>query len=396
MINYWPLKYETADMRRRTVDGLRALRKLARDAMPGATLHDTLVLGTWNIRNFDDNRFGHGPRIKESLYFIAEVVSAFDVLAVQEICRDLTPLKQLMRLLGPGWDYVVTDVAEQDGGNQERLGFLYNKAKVRFKGVAGEMVLPVRDLIEHGDKRLQLSRSPFGCEFQAGWFRFLFTTVHIYFGKESQGSPEYARRVAEIDAVAANIAKRAEKEPCSYILVGDFNIDAMGDPSGNALVRNGFEAVQNNLGSNMDKTRFYDQISWLPRKGTVRQTRSSRNQGVLDVLSAVMNEDQFPDYREAVEATVRGQIDKAAAERAERLAKSRDVSAQDKRIAKLDALLADPAELKAYYLQTWRTFQISDHLPLWVELSIDFSAEYLTRLRNMPGALEKPNAEIPM
>ena len=26
MINYWPLKYENADMRRRTVDSLRALR----------------------------------------------------------------------------------------------------------------------------------------------------------------------------------------------------------------------------------------------------------------------------------------------------------------------------------------------------------------------------------
>ncbi|WP_338668297.1 endonuclease/exonuclease/phosphatase family protein [Pseudodesulfovibrio methanolicus] len=396
MINYWPLKFETADLRRRTVDGLRALRGLIRDRMPAATLHDTLLLGTWNIRNFDDNRFGHGPRIKESLYFIAEAVSAFDVLAVQEICRDLGPLRQLMRLLGPNYGYIVTDVAEQDGGNRERLGFIYNKAKVRFKGVAGEMVLPVRDLISHGDKRLQLSRSPFGCEFQAGWFRFLFTTVHIYFGKESQGTPEYARRVAEIDTVAANIAARAEKEPCSYILVGDFNIDEMGDPSGNALVRNGFEAAQNNVGSNMDKTRFYDQISWLPRKGTVRQTRSARNQGVLDVLSAVMGEDRFPDYREAVETTVRGQLDKVRAERAERRARSKDVAAQDKRIAKLDALLADPAELKEYYLKTWRTFQISDHLPLWVELSIDFSAEYLTRLRNMAGTSAKDNVEIPM
>jgi endonuclease/exonuclease/phosphatase family metal-dependent hydrolase len=396
MINYWPLKYENADTRRRAVDGLRALRGLKRDAMPGATLHDTLLLGTWNIRNFDDNRFGHGPRIAESMYFIAEVISAFDVLAVQELCRDLGPLKQLMRLLGPGYDYIVTDVGEQDGGNRERLGFIYNKAKVRFKGVAGEMVLPVRDLIAHGDKQLQPARSPFGCEFQAGWFRFLFTTVHIYFGKESQGTPEYARRVAEIDAVAAQIAKRAEKEPCSYILVGDFNIDKMGDPSGNALLRNGFQAAQNNLGSNADRTKFYDQISWLPRKGTVRQTRSARNQGVLDVLSAVMGEDRFPDYRDAVEATVRGQRDNARDERARRLAKGQDTGSQDRRIAGLDDLLADPAALEEYYLRTWRTFQISDHLPLWVELSIDFSSEYLTRLRNMSGSRDRRNVDIPM
>jgi endonuclease/exonuclease/phosphatase family metal-dependent hydrolase len=396
MINYWPLKYETAAVRRRTVDGLRALRGLVRDRMPAATLHEALVLGTWNIRNFDDNRFGHGPRIKESLYFIAEIISAFDVLAVQELCRGLGPLKQIMRLLGPGFDYIVTDVAEQDGGNRERLGFIYNKAKVRFKGVAGEMVLPVRDLIQHRDTGLQLSRSPFGCEFQAGWFRFLFTTVHIYFGKASQGSPEYARRVAEIDAVAASIAKRAEKEPCSYILVGDFNIDEMGDPSGNALIRNGFQAAQNNVGSNADQTRFYDQISWLPRKGTVRQTRSARNQGVLDVLSAVMNEDHFPDYREAVEATVQGQLDKTRTDRAQRQAQSKDVSAQDRRIAKLTDLLGDAEALKDYYLKTWRTFQISDHLPLWVELSIDFRAEYLSRLRNMKGTLTRDTPEIPM
>jgi hypothetical protein len=258
------------------------------------------------------------------------------------------------------------------------------------------MVLPVRDLIAHGDKQLQPARSPFGCEFQAGWFRFLFTTVHIYFGKESQGTPEYARRVAEIDAVAAQIAKRAEKEPCSYILVGDFNIDKMGDPSGNALLRNGFQAAQNNLGSNADRTKFYDQISWLPRKGTVRQTRSARNQGVLDVLSAVMGEDRFPDYRDAVEATVRGQRDNARDERARRLAKGQDTGSQDRRIAGLDDLLADPAALEEYYLRTWRTFQISDHLPLWVELSIDFSSEYLTRLRNMSGSRDRRNVDIPM
>jgi hypothetical protein len=26
---------------------------------------------------------------------------------------------------------------------------------------------------------------------------------------------------------------------------------------------------------------------------------------------------------------------------------------------------------------TWRTYQMSDHLPMWVELHIDFTQEYL-------------------
>ncbi len=34
----------------------------------------------------------------------------------------------------------------------------------------------------------------------------------------------------------------------------------------------------------------------------------------------------------------------------------------------------------SYYAKTWRTFQISDHLPLWVELKIDFSNPYLEKL----------------
>jgi hypothetical protein len=33
---------------------------------------------------------------------------------------------------------------------------------------------------------------------------------------------------------------------------------------------------------------------------------------------------------------------------------------------------------RAYY-NTWRTFQMSDHLPMWIELKIDFGKQYLKR-----------------
>ena len=33
-----------------------------------------------------------------------------------------------------------------------------------------------------------------------------------------------------------------------------------------------------------------------------------------------------------------------------------------------------------YYLKTYRTHQMSDHLPLWVELKVDFSSQYLVDL----------------
>ena len=35
---------------------------------------------------------------------------------------------------------------------------------------------------------------------------------------------------------------------------------------------------------------------------------------------------------------------------------------------------------KQRYYKLWRTFQVSDHLPMWAELKIDFSDDYLKLL----------------
>jgi hypothetical protein len=32
---------------------------------------------------------------------------------------------------------------------------------------------------------------------------------------------------------------------------------------------------------------------------------------------------------------------------------------------------------KTRYYKDWRTYQMSDHLPMWIELKTDFSMEYL-------------------
>ncbi|MFC1619297.1 hypothetical protein ACFL45_05065 [Candidatus Neomarinimicrobiota bacterium] len=37
--------------------------------------------------------------------------------------------------------------------------------------------------------------------------------------------------------------------------------------------------------------------------------------------------------------------------------------------------------IKKYYTRKWRTFQMLDHLPLWVELKIDFANDYLAGLK---------------
>lgn len=406
MVAYWKLRYAfrryPADKRKalrdQTIDGLKLLKAQITAAMPIRTAGQTLLLGTWNIRNFDDNRFGNGPRLDESFFYLAEVVSAFDIIAVQEICEDMAPFERLMETVGPEYDYIMTDVTLGESGNKERLGFIYNKNKVHFTGVAGELVLPFDQQISDVTKARQFARTPFSCSFQSGWFKFNFATVHIYYGKDKLTAPEFKRRVNEIDAVAKFIADRAKGDKTTaHILVGDFNIDAFDAPTFDALDRHGFQVFKNNIGSNSTQTKFYDQISFMPEAGEVSLANpgSGKAHGVLNVFESVFRKDDLKLHRDAVIASIDSKIAAADEEIArqqraadkpgvtpERIATAqRKITKQRAFIAEQTVLKTDEPKLQAFY-EEWRTYQISDHFPLFVELNIDFAAGYLDKLKN--------------
>lgn len=378
---YRPIKNLSAADRKRTVAGIQRLREQFADVrFPSKKTSASLILGTWNIRNFDDDRFNFGPRTKESLFYIAEILSRFDIVAVQEVCADLAPLKRLMKLLGRQYDYIMTDVTHSGlGGNKERLGFIYDQDKVNFKGVAGEIVLPDKMLIGGSpDKKRQFSRTPFGVEFQSGWFKFLFSTVHIYYGKASKKSPEYARRVKEIQAVAKYLAKEAKASDSNQILVGDFNILKRGSAGFNALAKNGFKMVQNRKGSNRDRTKFYDQISFRSRRNELVQMEPDRDDRVFQFFDSVFRVEDFSTYKPIIKKSLKAKRKKAKEDLAAATSKTKKKKAK-RQIASLTAAEASEASLEKHY-DEWRTFQMSDHLPLWVELEIDFSDKYLEYL----------------
>ena len=395
MPHYKPIKaIKPKKVRLRTISGLKILRVQLDDEIPQKTRDATLILGTWNIRNFDDNRFMNGKRTDEDFYYIAEIISRFDVLAVQEVCDDLYPLDRVMQLLGHDYDYIVTDVTEGRGGNDERLGFIYDKNKVKFKGIAGELVLPETMLIMDADKQRQFARTPFMCSFQSGWFKFLFSTVHIYYGEPS--GPKFERRIKEINSVAKFLAKRAEDDDRNHILVGDFNIVKPGSRGHNALGKHGFEIYQNNEGSNKDQTKFYDQISFRVRENELRFADSGRCKGVLQFFKSIYREEDFESYEDDLKKTVNAKIKKLEQEidiatqelseatsqkKKDKLRKS--ITGKKNAIRDWKAHLQSTAKLKNYYLREWRTFHGSDHLPLWVELEIDFSSSYLNYLETL-------------
>lgn len=309
------------DPSRRVLTRHAALSAALRTAIPRRE-RDKLLLATWNLREFDTP--GYGVRSDECLLYIAEIVSRFELVALQEIREDLSAFARLMALLGPHWKFLVTDVTEGDAGNNERLAYVYDSRKVEFGGLAGEVVLP--------GARRQFARTPYTCGFHALGTTLQLCTVHVFYGTSRAVDP---RRLAEIRGVADALAERAaEKHSWSpnLCLLGDFNIFRRTDVTYRAIVDAGFEvpaALQSIPGSNVPKNKLYDQMALLPG-GTLQCTGKA---GVLDFFESVYRTQDERSYARAM---------------GESYARSKN-----------------PAQ---YYRSRWRTFQMSDHLPMWMQL----------------------------
>jgi endonuclease/exonuclease/phosphatase family metal-dependent hydrolase len=442
--------------KRRTAQKIKELRAALEMHINAADMSDDsdlpsdrgkfIRIATWNIREFDSSSYRY--RTRESKAYIAEILSHFDLIALQEIRRDLDALDDVKKLLGPNWAYIATDVTEGASGNKERMVFLYNRDKVRFRKVAGELTLPKgqrvtdpfgdRFKVEGGaqfelpagqilvsptglktgtlasgqtkvkedveiplpvgtkitlppDSSIrfaknarvpitaaggidieatstptlpeaaeivlppnsllggpqQFARTPFVASFQTGWLKINLATVHIYYGTGSSG---IKRRKEEILRLTTLLADRAKSDSDSdadsyFIALGDFNIVGPEHETMDALRTNEFvipEPLQNVPGSNVRQDKFYDQIALWKGESSRRKAYTRilpYRAGVFDFFEVVYRTDEENVYR---------------------------------------PFMRKPGSDDFYSsYATWRTHQMSDHLPMWLELHIDFAKEYL-------------------
>jgi endonuclease/exonuclease/phosphatase family metal-dependent hydrolase len=317
---------------------------------------NSLIIGSWNIRAFDDGV----PRLDESYHYIAEIIDHFDICAIQEVKTDLYPLRRLVKLLGPDWDFFVSDVSTHKGGNNERMAFLYNKNRVFFRNLVGKVVLPREHLI--ADE--QVARSPFFASFQSGWFKFSLCSAHIIFGDD------LALRAREVEAVASALVKRAKKEDQVHIFLGDMNIEKKDDEVMQALKAS--KLMVPDFGpTNMSGNKWFDQMAFTEKGKAGSKTRLLRH-GKFDWRHAVFG----PHPKEAGLPL-----------------SEQDIKDGKNRIPALDLLehygpiaakirhdngKAPYADWTKSY-KNWTTFEMSDHLPIWMELEIDYSDDYLRR-----------------
>jgi endonuclease/exonuclease/phosphatase family metal-dependent hydrolase len=237
-----------------------------------------LLIATWNIREFSGlsekwiSAANDSPkRDWRGLWAIVEIISRFDVIAVQEAGGNLKSLRTLMKTLGPAWNFIMTDTTAGSAGGGERLAYVFDTRRVQLSGLACELVVPPEWLAETGPDvlRQQFARTPYAVGFRSGRATFVLTTLHVIYGATSQD------RIGEVTGVARwmqDWARRTTEWEQNFIVLGDFNIDRRNDPLYQAFVSRGLTVAPQHRdlprtifdpAGHPDQSSFYDQIAWF-------------------------------------------------------------------------------------------------------------------------------------
>ncbi|WP_456382627.1 endonuclease/exonuclease/phosphatase family protein [Hydrogenimonas sp.] len=265
---------------------LAAIRKhrKARGRKIPARTSDNLLIATWNLTNF-----GLQKREKDHLRLMAEIVSPFDIVALQEIADDLEHFHTLRKFLGKSWGYLYTDPA----GNNERLGYLYRKKRVEPTGLAAELAMRgyerARITIEGMPAETEpfsgFNRNPYIVGFRSGNFEFSVVNVHLYWSN-------LRLRQLETTALAKWAGMRLDKAGPPHddiVLIGDFNMPHVGpgDEIYERLTEYGLtlpKHTTNLVGTNLAGDNDYDQIAFFPSR---TKENFSGKMGVFDFDNAL-------------------------------------------------------------------------------------------------------------
>jgi endonuclease/exonuclease/phosphatase family metal-dependent hydrolase len=309
--------------------GLVSLReRIEASKIPPSRLDETVNLAIWNIREF-----GRKRRTTAALHYIAEILGQFDLVALVELRDSLEDMAEVMTYLGTSWQIVYSDWIDDAGGNKERTAFLFDRRAVTFNGLAAEIDAP---RVKQGAEWLapqSFWRAPYLCSFRSGNFDFLAIAMHARWGDSIEG------RRAELQMLADWIDTRFKSkyvEDNDLIVLGDFNVPKIDDSLFKALTSSGLRVPKQLKqlkagdavigGSNLGKDARYDQILHRP---TVPEHFCNHG-GVLDFfIDDAHIEELFPGKN---------------------------------------------------YDRAKFTYQMSDHLPVWIQINVDIDSYRLEQL----------------
>lgn len=336
--------------KKRTITNLLRLREGLRSKVPKKTVDANLLLCSWNIKNFGTLK----DRTAESLYYIAEIINAFDIVAIQEINRNLDDFKKVMRLLGSHWKFTISDVTEGNAGNDERFAYIYDSRRVSHSGLSGEIVISP-ELAQNNPVISQLKRTPMFTGFESGWRKFSIVSVHLHPG---DGTSNKAIRKAEVELLMELLKEKTaitETEYQNMIILGDTNLYEDDDDIVALINADGFVESAGLTGkfTNTSLNKIYDRIFL----------------NVDDYFKIAKNENGVES------GDVFHLFDYVYQNTASEIAKYHDLMLAHKDDP---STLTSDAKFISYFNAYWKRNQISDHLPVWLELQTESSDEFLT------------------
>lgn len=193
---------------------------------------DRIRLGTWNLEFFGNRK--DPPRTDADIAAMATFLRTrgIDVLAMQEVG---TPeaVQTLASHLGAGWQFVLgTTGMWTDGSGGQRVGFLWNSARVELLQAEELMQLP-REVEASGRKLPIFHRVPVSAVFRArsGGLDFRAVTVHLKAdvrreieqnGRDELSTRKRVAEAAELGGVLAAMLADASEDR-DVVVLGDFN-----------------------------------------------------------------------------------------------------------------------------------------------------------------------------
>jgi hypothetical protein len=241
--------------------GLQELSvRIKKAKIPPSMLDETLTIATWNIREF-----GRRKRLDASLHYIAEILGQFDLISIVELRDDVSELETVLSYMGNYWRVVYSDYITDAGGNRERIAYVYDKRAVVFTGLASHAAAPRKKQGGEWVSSIGWWRPPYMASFSSGNFDFVLLSAHIRWGSGGE-----AERVSEIELLADWVSTRAKAKAFGnkdVLVVGDFNIPTLQGPMYKALRQRDLQmpkALAGITGSNLAKSKRYDQILHLP------------------------------------------------------------------------------------------------------------------------------------
>lgn len=255
-----------------TVDLAREVRnlRLYRDKEPGRQIPNAaagvLRIATWNIANL-----GAQKREENHLRILAEIISWFDVIAIQETKENVSDLLSIVTMLPKTYRFILSD----EGGNNERMVFIFNAKKVTPLEEIAELAIPPAEfkyikIDGVPDSFSGFDRSPYMVSFKAGSLSFTLLNVHLYFGDDSEVT-SINRRSLEAYAVGRWADLRSKSKYAftpNALALGDFNLPAVDEanPIYRSLTARGLQLPLHStkVYSNISNDAAYDQIAFLP------------------------------------------------------------------------------------------------------------------------------------